>query len=85
MPGQGWNGLATRTPYGPNPRGGEPRSTEGGIVTKFTRSIVAIASVLGVGLVLAGAALATGATGVVPAKGRSPAKVMRTTCSALGR
>jgi hypothetical protein len=39
-------------------------------VTKFTRSIVAIASVLGVGVVLASAALAAGGTGVVPAKGK---------------
>ncbi len=39
-------------------------------MTRFTRSIVAIASALGVGVVLAGAALAAGGTGVVPAKGK---------------
>ena len=39
-------------------------------MTKFTRSIVAIASVLGVSVVLAGAALAAGGTNVVPANGK---------------
>lgn len=39
-------------------------------MTRFTRSIVAIASVLGVGVVLAGAALAAGGGGVVPGNGK---------------